>query len=241
MTMNSAQPLLLKPARQVGIAGYGAYVPRFRLPAREVARIWTGGEAALPIKEKSVPGLDEDVATMSIEAARNALARAGVDPELIRAVWVGSESHPYAVKPTSTIVAEAIGAVPHVQAAPVGSTLEIVNSDPTLHNIHALPKNNAQFNMAQPKQGQKATKTFGKSEVMVKFKCDVHSWMAAYGAVLDHPFYAVSDDKGNFTIKDLPAGDYELEAWHEKYGVQSMKVSVGASDTKTADFTFSGN
>lgn len=108
---------LLKPSRPVGIVGYGAYVPRYRLPAREVARIWTGGQAALPIKEKAVPGLDEDVATMSIEAARNALARANILPSQIRAVWVGSESHPYAVKPTSTIVAEAIGAVPHVQAA----------------------------------------------------------------------------------------------------------------------------
>jgi hydroxymethylglutaryl-CoA synthase len=109
--------ILLKPNREVGIAGYGAYVPRYRLPAREVARIWTGGQAALPIKEKAVPGLDEDVATMSIEAARNALARAGIGSTQIRAVWVGSESHPYAVKPTSTIVAEAIGAVPNVQAA----------------------------------------------------------------------------------------------------------------------------
>lgn len=109
--------MLLKPARPVGIAGYGAYVPRYRLPAREVARIWTAGQGALPIKEKAVPGLDEDVVTMSIEAARNALARAGIGPDQIRAVWVGSESHPYAVKPTSTIVAEAIGAVPNVQAA----------------------------------------------------------------------------------------------------------------------------
>lgn len=108
---------LLKPIRPVGIIGYGAYVPRFRLPASEVARIWTDGEGGLPIKEKAVAGIDEDVATMSIEAARNAMARAGVPPSQIRAVWVGSESHPYAVKPTSTIVAEAIGAVPNVQAA----------------------------------------------------------------------------------------------------------------------------
>jgi hydroxymethylglutaryl-CoA synthase len=71
----------------------------------------------MPVKEKSVPGLDEDVVTMSVEAARNALDRAGIAPNQIRAVWVGSESHPYAVKPTSTIVAEAIGAVPNVQAA----------------------------------------------------------------------------------------------------------------------------
>jgi len=116
--MNPTPPenLLLKPARPVGIVGYGAYVPRYRLPASEVARVWTDGQAGLPIKEKAVPGLDEDVATMSIEAARNALQRAAISPAEIRAVWVGSESHPYAVKPTSTIVAEAIGAVPNVQA-----------------------------------------------------------------------------------------------------------------------------
>lgn len=108
---------LMRPAREVGLIGYGAYVPRFRLPASEVARVWTEGASALPIKEKAVAGLDEDVATMSIEAARNAMARAGIDPTEIRAVWVGSESHPYAVKPTSTIVAEALGAVPNTQAA----------------------------------------------------------------------------------------------------------------------------
>ncbi|MCX6034516.1 MAG: hydroxymethylglutaryl-CoA synthase, partial [Chloroflexi bacterium] len=97
---------LLKPSHPVGIIGYGAYVPRYRLPAREVARIWTGGRVSgLPILEKAVPGLDEDVVTMSLEAVRNALKRAGIDPAEIRAVWIGSESHPYAVKPTSTIVA----------------------------------------------------------------------------------------------------------------------------------------
>ena len=118
MTTPEHSPTLLKPARPVGIIGYGAYVPRYRLPAREVARIWTGGKASgLPIKEKAVAGLDEDVVSMSLEAVRNALKRAGIDPAEIRAVWIGSESHPYAVKPTSTIVAEAIGATPHIQAA----------------------------------------------------------------------------------------------------------------------------
>lgn len=108
---------LLTPDREVGIIGYGAYVPRYRLPAAEVSRIWTDGQSGTPITEKSVPGPDEDVVTMSIEAARNAMARAGdVDPALIRSVWVGSESHPYAVKPTSTVVAEAIGATPLTQA-----------------------------------------------------------------------------------------------------------------------------
>jgi hydroxymethylglutaryl-CoA synthase len=101
----------------VGIIGYGAYVPRYRLPATEISRIWHGGLKLEPIVEKSVPGIDEDVITMSVEASRNALLRAGISPEEIRAVWVGSESHPYAVKPTSTIVAEALGITPYTQAA----------------------------------------------------------------------------------------------------------------------------
>lgn len=105
-----------KPSRPVGIIGYGAYIPRYRLPGTEISRIWYGEPSPGPVKEKAVAGLDEDVITMSIEAARNAVARAGIDPRLLRAVWVGSESHPYAVKPSGTIVAEAIGALEHIQA-----------------------------------------------------------------------------------------------------------------------------
>lgn len=118
--LNGTNPnpsFLMRPDRQVGIVGYGAYVPRFRLPGAEVARVWTNGLGGSPVTEKAVAGPDEDVTTMSIEAARNALARAGIDPLALRAVWIGSESHPYAVKPTSTIVAESIGASPNIQAA----------------------------------------------------------------------------------------------------------------------------
>src|SRR5450830_452684 len=93
-TPEDKSSLLLKPARPVGIIGYGAYVPRYRLPAKEVARVWVGGRASgLPIKEKAVPGLDEDVVTMSLEAVRNALKRAGIDPAEIRAVWIGSDPY----------------------------------------------------------------------------------------------------------------------------------------------------
>lgn len=108
---------VMKPNLPVGIVGYGAYIPRYRLPAEDVAKLWTSASGRLPVNEKSVAGIDEDVVTMSIEAARNVFARAEVDPVDVGAVWVGSESHPYAVKPTSTIVAEAIGAVPNTQAA----------------------------------------------------------------------------------------------------------------------------
>jgi len=107
---------LLKSQRGVGIVGYGAYIPRYRLPAKEIARVWTNGMGGTPVKEKAVAGLDEDVITMSIEAAKNALKRAQIDPYQLRAIWVGSESHPYAVKPTSTIVAESIGASADIQA-----------------------------------------------------------------------------------------------------------------------------
>jgi hydroxymethylglutaryl-CoA synthase len=108
---------LMKPNFDTGIVGYGSYIPQYRLPAKEVARVWTGSEGGGPITEKAVPGPDEDTLTIALEAARNALSRAQINPQQIRAVWVGSESHPYAVKPTGTIVAEAIGATPYTTAA----------------------------------------------------------------------------------------------------------------------------
>ena len=107
----------MKPTVETGIVGYGSYIPKYRLPATEVARVWTEGHNGLPIKEKAVPGPDEDTLTIGLEAARNALSRAQINPQDLGAVWVGSESHPYAVKPTGTIIAEAIGATPYTEAA----------------------------------------------------------------------------------------------------------------------------
>ncbi len=108
---------LMRPVNKTGIVGYGSYIPQYRIPAREIARVWKDGHGGLPIKEKAVPGPDEDTMTIGLEAARNALDRARINPQEIGAVWVGSESHPYAVKPTSTIIAEAIGATPYTEAA----------------------------------------------------------------------------------------------------------------------------
>ncbi len=105
---------IMKPAVETGIVGYGAYIPAYRLPATEISALWRDSQDRdfLPVKQKSVPGPDEDTATMSIEAAQNAVRRAGIPATAIRAVWVGSESHPYAVKPTGTIVAQALGIMP---------------------------------------------------------------------------------------------------------------------------------
>lgn len=104
-----------------GIVGYGVYIPSYRIKVEEIAKVWGDDPNAisrgLVVQEKSVPAPDEDTATISVEAARYALKRANIDPQKIGAVYIGSESHPYAVKPTATIVAEAIGAAPHMTSA----------------------------------------------------------------------------------------------------------------------------
>lgn len=130
---------------------------------------------------------------------------------------------------------------PHVFGMMVGQTLEIINSDPTLHNIHALPKGNQEFNTGQPIQGMKTTHTFNNPEVMVPFKCDVHGWMNAYVGVLPHPFFATTGADGTYTISGLPPGTYTIEAWHEKAGTKTQSVTIGPSESKTADFSFSAS
>src|SRR5438270_1218014 len=127
---------------------------------------------------------------------------------------------------------------PHVFGMRVGQPLEIVNSDPTLHNIHAMPKGNQEFNTGQPIQGMKTSHTFTAKEVMVPFKCDVHGWMNAYVGVLDHPYFAVTDKDGKFELKDVPPGTYTIEAWHEKGGAMTQSVTLGEKETKDANFTF---
>lgn len=126
---------------------------------------------------------------------------------------------------------------PKVFGIQAGQPLEILNSDNTLHNVHALPSNSPQFNLGMPIQGMKLKKTFAKPEVMVKIKCEVHPWMSAYAGVLDHPFYSVSGDDGSFEIKNLPPGQYVVESWHEKYGSQTQNVAIGA-DGDTQDISF---
>jgi plastocyanin len=127
---------------------------------------------------------------------------------------------------------------PHVFGIRVGQTLEILNSDPTLHNIHAIPKANTEFNTGQPLQGIKTPHVFTQREVMVPFKCDVHGWMNAYVGVLDHPYFAVTDADGTFDMKSLPPGTYTIEAWHEKLGTMTQSVTVGPKETKEIAFTF---
>ena len=127
---------------------------------------------------------------------------------------------------------------PHVMGIQVGQTLTITNSDMTLHNIHATPAANDEFNMGQPIQGMTFDRTFEQAEVMVPFKCDVHGWMNSYIGVLDHPYFAVTGETGMFDISTLPPGDYVLEAWHESLGTQTQNVTVATGQTAEVSFTF---
>lgn len=128
--------------------------------------------------------------------------------------------------------------VPHVSGVQVGQKIDILNSDGTLHNVHAMPKvkKNVAFNEAMPGARKKITKKFDEKEVMVRIKCDVHPWMGAFVGVLDHPFFAVTDNAGNFEIKGLPAGTYTLTAWHERLPAKSTTVTVKGDGDATADF-----
>lgn len=130
--------------------------------------------------------------------------------------------------------------MPHVFGAQVGQTVTIVNSDPTLHNVHAVPKANAEFNFGQAVKGMKTNRVFDKPEVMVPFRCDVHGWMAAYGGVLSHPYFAVSKADGSFEIKGLPAGTYTVEVWHERLGTATQTVTVDGKAGAMANFALKG-
>ena len=123
-----------------------------------------------------------------------------------------------------------------MQGVVAGQDIEIKNSDGTLHNVHTFNGADTWFNQAQPK-GSEAIKKELEKEGVVKFACDVHPWMRGFVVVTDHPYFSVSGDDGSFTIKNVPAGKYNVEAWHSQYGKKTQSVEVG--DGKTVEVTFS--
>ena len=141
--------------------------------------------------------------------------------------------------PEEPVVIDQKGCIysPHVVGIMAGQQLDILNNDGTLHNIHALPKVNKEFNKAQPRSKKKLSVKFEKPEAPFKIKCDVHPWMGAYIGVFDHPCFAVSGDDGTYIISDLKPGEYVIEAWHEKLGSQTANVTVSDSAAHQ-DFTF---
>ncbi len=126
---------------------------------------------------------------------------------------------------------------PHMIGVQTGQALKIMNSDPTTHNIHPVPQSNREWNTSMSPGGQALDRTFAREEIMIPVKCNVHPWMKSYIGVLKHPFFAVTGKDGSFEIKGLPPGEYTIEAWHEKLGTATQKVTVSAKESKTVDFT----
>ncbi len=130
--------------------------------------------------------------------------------------------------------------VPHVMGVMVDQDVRILNSDGILHNVNVQAKENRAFNLGMPKGTTEAVKTFSRPEHMITLKCNVHPWMKGFIGVMDHPFFDVTDLDGKFTIKGLEPGTYEIEAWHERAGTRTAKVTIGsAADKQSVDITFS--
>lgn len=154
----------------------------------------------------------------------------------------GLKNHEYP-KAEQPVELDQVGCIytPRVVGVRVNQPVNILNSDSMLHNVHTVSKANRPFNIAQPFKGKMDTKVFGKPEVMIKTKCDVHPWMAAFIGVVDHPYFGVTGEKGEVTISGVPPGTYQLEAWHEVFGTLTQEVTVGEKETVAAAFTFTAN
>ncbi len=144
--------------------------------------------------------------------------------------------------PTAPVRLEQRGCrfAPHVFGMRPGQRIEIVNADPVLHNIHALPKKGRGFNAAMPPRTEpwSIIRTLPATEVMVKIRCDVHGWMSSWAGVVEHPYFTVTDAAGRYELRDLPKGAYEVKYWHETFGVRTRKVTVAAGAPALADVSF---
>lgn len=155
----------------------------------------------------------------------------------------GLEGKPFD-PPKEPVVLDQVGCIytPHVVAVMTGQTLEIRNSDETLHNVMTEPRNNAPFNLGMPVKDQKLEKVFKQPEMKMNFRCFMHPWMSAYVHVLPNPFFAVTGADGTFTIKGLPPGEYEVTVLHEASTFEptpaTAAVKVAAGETAKADFTY---
>jgi plastocyanin len=141
--------------------------------------------------------------------------------------------------PTTPVVLDQTGCrySPRIFGVRVGQPLEMVNSDATMHNVHAMPMVNQEFNRGTPKANDRFTQIFTAPEQMVLFKCDLHAWMRAYGGVMPHPFFQVTGADGAYSLKGVPPGKYDLVVWHEKLGSVTQPVEIGNGQAVSLNFT----
>jgi plastocyanin len=139
--------------------------------------------------------------------------------------------------PTRPAVIEQKGCMyqPRVLALQANQPLEVINDDPTTHNIHAMPANNREWNEAE-QPGSKVEESFPRQEVGIPVKCNIHPWMRSYIAVFKHPYFAVTGKDGSFELGNLPPGTYTIQAWHEKLGMATQKITIGSNESKDINF-----
>jgi plastocyanin len=151
----------------------------------------------------------------------------------------GYEGRTYEVPPESIVLDQQLCVyVPHALTLMKGQKLRILNSDPTFHNVHAYSDGGTVFNIAQAKKGAEDVQTFSHTGMPIRIGCDLHSWMASYVGVFEHPFHTTTGETGTFELR-LPPGKYELAAWHKKLGEQSSSFEVAAGSSHEVNFTFS--
>ena len=220
-------------------------------PPPEPARIDTGALAGRVVLAAKPPP-NPRIRMTSDPACRRAHGQHSVVQEIVavddrgglRNVFVYLSSGPALRRsyppPADPVVLDQTGCLfrPRVFGLQVGQALRAVNSDPTLHNVHAFSSAGNGFNTAQPVQGMESEFRLKSPEVMMKIKCDVHPWMVAYAGVLPHPFFTVSDEHGRFRIPGVPPGRYQVTAWHEYYGVQTASAYVEPGQTAEVTFTY---
>ncbi|MGH7455081.1 MAG: carboxypeptidase regulatory-like domain-containing protein [bacterium] len=205
-----------------------------------IGRAFFQGKAPAP----KLISMNQDRACMQEGGAQAHSEEAVIDPDGALAnvfVYVkdGLSRRRYAISTTPVILDQhRCRYVRHVFGIQVGQTLKILNSDPTFHNVHAAAEKNRAFNLGMSKVEKVKTRTFDRVEVMIPIRCNVHPWMIAYAGVLAHPFYSVTDTAGGFKLSALPAGEYEIEAWHELFGTLLQKIKLAEAETTTIDFTF---
>jgi plastocyanin len=142
--------------------------------------------------------------------------------------------------PTTPVVLDQQGCVflPRILGAQTDQPIKMLNSDAMAHNVHGLPQNSSAWNFSLGVKGASRTISVAKPEAMIEIKCDIHPWMKAYLGVFEHPYFALSGADGRFTLKDLPPGEYTIEAWHERFGTRSQKVTLGSKEMKEVEFAF---
>lgn len=129
---------------------------------------------------------------------------------------------------------------PRILGVQTGQLIRVTNSDPVTHNIHPMPKQNREWNQSQAEGAPPLERKFVRPEQMIRVKCNVHSWMRAYIAAMEHPYFAVTGPDGSFEIRNLPPGEYTVEAWQEKLGAQDQQVTLAPASKSELVFSFQG-